>query len=63
MNVIQLDASVNNGNSGGPLVDLNTKKVVGIVTRKDTGLYKQFDDLIASFDTNIEVLKKLQGLS
>jgi len=63
VNVIQLDASVNNGNSGGPLVDLNTKKVVGIVTRKDTGLYKQFDDLIASFDTNIEVLKKLQGLS
>ena len=63
VNVIQLDASVNNGNSGGPVVDLNTKKVVGIVTRKATGLVKQFDDLIKSFDTNVEVLKKITGLS
>lgn len=35
---IQIDASVNNGNSGGPLVDVSTGKVVGIVTRKETGL-------------------------
>lgn len=63
VNVIQLDASVNNGNSGGPLIDIATEKVVGIVTRKATGLVKQFDDLIASFDKNVEVLKKITGLS
>jgi len=63
VNVIQLDASVNNGNSGGPLIDPSTKKVIGIVTRKATGLASQFDELIHSFDSNATVLSKLQGLS
>ncbi len=58
VNILQLDASVNNGNSGGPLIDLKTKKVVGIVTRKATGLAKQFDELIKSFDQNIEIFDK-----
>lgn len=63
VNIIQLDASVNNGNSGGPLIDPKTVKVVGIVTRKATGLTKQFDDLISSFNYNASMLSKLQGLS
>ena len=63
VHVIQLDASVNNGNSGGPLIDPSTKKVIGIVTRKATGLASQFDELIHSFDSNATVLSKLQGLS
>lgn len=43
---IQIDASVNSGNSGSPLIDPNTSKVIGIVTRKETGLLKDdFDQL------------------
>ena len=61
--VIQLDASVNPSNSGGPLIHPYTKEVLGIITRKATGLADRFDDLIASFGSNAEVLKKLQGLS
>lgn len=60
-NIIQLDASTNNGNSGGPVVDLKSKKAVGYVTRKQTGLAEQFDDLIKSFDSNLENLDKLKG--
>ncbi len=61
INVIQLDASVNNGNSGGPLIDLKTYEVVGIISRKQTGLAEQFDELIKSFDDNINLLSRLKG--
>ncbi len=57
---IQLDASVNNGNSGGPLLNIETQKVVGIITRKQTGLAKQFDDLLKSFDKNIKLFESLK---
>ncbi|MFA5871420.1 MAG: serine protease [Parcubacteria group bacterium] len=63
VNVIQLDVSVNNGNSGGPLIDPFTNNVIGVVSRKATGLVRQFDDLIASFDYNAKILGQLSGLS
>ncbi len=53
---LQLDASINQGNSGGPLVDPNTSEIIGIVTRKMTGLTKQFDELLKSFEQNIQTL-------
>lgn len=57
---IQIDASVNQGNSGGPLYHMSTNKVIGIVTRKESGLTKDFDALLSSFSSNIEVLKNAQ---
>lgn len=45
VNVIQLDASVNPSNSGGPLIDPVSERVIGIVTRKGTGLTGAFDEL------------------
>jgi len=56
--IIQIDGSVNSSNSGGPLMHPYTKKVVGIITRKSTGLAKEFDQLIASLDTNIQLLSR-----
>jgi len=54
---IQVDASINRGNSGGPLLDPETGDVVGIVTRSATGLTEMFDDVIKSFDGNIDALE------
>lgn len=54
---LQLQTSVNQGNSGGPLIDPNTSEVIGIVTRKMTGLTRQFDELLKSFSENIRVLE------
>ena len=58
---IQLDASVNHGNSGGPLIDCETGRVVGIVTRKATGLTQRFDELIQSFEENARAFQAVQG--
>jgi len=55
--VIQLDASVNASNSGGPLIDQNTGEAIGIVTRKATGLTKQFDALRETLKKNITTMR------
>lgn len=55
-NVIQLDASVNQSNSGGPLLDVETGQVLGIVTRKGTGLSNMFDELLFAFDKSVTTL-------
>lgn len=56
---IQIDGSVNGGNSGGPAINLETSSVVGIVTRAHSGFVAaQFDNLLASFDQNIKVLEQ-----
>jgi len=60
---MQIDASVNQGNSGGPLINIDNNRVVGIVTRKHTGLTTVFDELLKSFTTNIEAFKAVQGMS
>jgi S1-C subfamily serine protease len=57
--VIQLDASVNPSNSGGPLIDTVNGKVIGIVTRKGTGLTQAFDELERILIQNVERLGAL----
>jgi V8-like Glu-specific endopeptidase len=54
----RIDGSINPGNSGGPLVSLDSGKVIGIITRAETGLLKQqFDELMESFKNNGEAFK------
>lgn len=59
--IIQLDSSVNHGNSGGPLIDIKTSKIIGIVTRKATGLTNSFNELIKTFDGTIKFLDSQSG--
>jgi len=62
--IIQIDGSVNSGNSGGPLLDLKTGKVAGIVTRAETGLLKeQFDRLLQALKNNIRTLESRSIIS
>jgi S1-C subfamily serine protease len=59
--VIQLDASVNPSNSGGPLIDQNTGEVLGIITRKATGLTQGFDQLRETLKKNIAAIRAVSG--
>lgn len=56
-NFIQLDGSVNAGNSGGPLIDMSGD-AIGIVTRKATGLTAAFKMLGETIRTNIQMLNQ-----
>ncbi|MBL8159301.1 trypsin-like peptidase domain-containing protein [Candidatus Saccharibacteria bacterium] len=59
--IIRIDGSVNSGNSGGPLLDIASGKLLGIVTRTETGLIKQqFDQLLEAFQQDIQLLQRVQ---
>lgn len=60
--MLKLDMSVNPSNSGGPLVEMKTGKVIGVIARKSTGLTRAFGDLIKSFDDNLAVLSGRGGI-
>lgn len=55
--VIQLDASVNPSNSGGPLFDTDSGVAIGIVTRRATGLTRSFASLRDSVKSTLKILK------
>lgn len=61
VNVYQLDGSVNNGNSGGPLVNVETGKIIGIVSRKENGLDRMFNDLKHAVINNRDIILAQQA--
>ena len=61
IHVFQIDGSINPGNSGGPLVHIASGAAIGIVTRTQTGLEKDFDDLIQAIKNNVKVLEQSRG--
>lgn len=48
--VIQIAGMINNGNSGGPLIDANTDCVVGVITAKYVPLLTEIDKLTESLE-------------
>ncbi len=59
---IQIDASVNKGNSGGPLIDIETDKVIGLVTRKGNGLTNLFDQVRQGVIQSIQYVDQIKGV-
>lgn len=62
--VIQIDGSVNGGNSGGPLLDLKTGLVEGVVASAETGLeLDKLEVVIQELQRSIEQLAQPIGMS
>ncbi len=58
--IIQIDASVNPSNSGGPLFDPCSGEVIGIITRNATGLIpKLFSELRTGMEEIIESTRQI----
>jgi S1-C subfamily serine protease len=51
--VIQIDGAINKGNSGGPLFDLATQKVIGMISTREGGISKELDEL-RQYITNLK---------
>lgn len=54
--VLQLEGSINVANSGGPLFSTHEKAIIGIVTRKESGLSDRFGLLQESLRNRLETL-------
>ncbi len=60
--IYQIDGSVNGGNSGGPLISLDSGDVIGLVTRAETGLIKeQFSNLMNALKSNQQAFSKAKS--
>ena len=57
----QVDGSVNPGNSGGPLLRVQNGQCIGIVTQAQTGLERDFDELVEATGRNVEALANRPG--
>ena len=58
---INFDGHTSYGNSGAPLIDPITNKVIGIVTRRFTPAAQAYKQLLEIISTNLEELKKVEG--
>lgn len=62
IDLIRIDGSVNRGNSGGPVIDLTSRSLIGVIIRAETGyLEQQFDQLHTALIANIKALESQQG--
>jgi hypothetical protein len=60
---IQYDGTLKPGNSGAPLVDVESGRVLGVVTNREMGLSKSYKELMEIIDANLKVLKEQEGKS
>jgi len=58
---IQFDSTLKTSSGGGPLIDTESGRVLGIVTNKEQKREKQYHDLIRIIDNNLEILKSIEG--
>ncbi len=58
---IQYDGTVKPGSTGGPLIDLESGKVIGVIATKELSVVKNYKELMIILDNNIESLKQVEG--
>lgn len=61
LSFIQYDGTFKPGNSGAPLLDAESGRVIGIVTNREMGLTKSHRELMEIIDSNLKILKEHEG--
>ena len=63
LSFIQYDGTIKPGNSGAPLIDIETGSVLGVVMNKEMGFVKSYKESMEIIDANLKVLKEQEGKS
>jgi hypothetical protein len=58
---IQFDAAIKQGNSGSPLIDVKTGKVIGVVGYRLSAISKSYEAFKKIIEDNLKMLKKSEG--
>ena len=58
---IQIDTSIKTGNAGSPLINLETGRIIGVISYKLTEISQSYSKLKNLMNSNINLLKKYQG--
>jgi len=58
---IQFDAAIKQGNSGSPLINLSTGKVIGVVGYRLSSITRAYESFKLILDENLKMLKKSEG--
>jgi len=58
---IQFDAAIKQGNSGSPLINIETGKVIGVVGYRLSAFTRSYESFKNIIDENLKLLKKSEG--
>lgn len=58
---LQIDGLTSFGNSGSPVIDINTMEVIAIVSRRNTPAAKSYQQLQEIIASNLDELRKIEG--
>jgi V8-like Glu-specific endopeptidase len=59
---IQFESSIKQGNSGAPLINIETMEVVGVVGHRLAGITRSYNSLMKIINKNLKTLEEVQGV-
>lgn len=59
---IQFESSIKQGNSGAPLIDVETCEVIGVIGHRLANISKSYAEITKIINKNLKVLKDFEGL-
>jgi hypothetical protein len=58
---IQVDCSIKQGNAGSPVIDMETKEVIGVIGHRLASIARSYKELMNIFNQNLSVLNEVKG--